>query len=71
MRRNRDKYMLELNSRSSSKSCVLLNAVRMRFAFASSSPPLEWLRGEGGAVSEGGLRGLPSCRRSLPVKRIY
>ena len=68
MRRRRDRYMLELNSRSSSKSCVLLNAVRMRFAFASSSPPLEWLRGDG-AVSEGGLRGLMSWRRSFPVNK--
>lgn len=30
MRRSLDRYMLEVNSRSSSRSCVLVNAVRMR-----------------------------------------
>lgn len=33
MRRSRDRYMLDENSRSSSRSCVLVNAVRILFPF--------------------------------------
>lgn len=31
MRRSRDRYMFEANSRSNCNSCVLVNAVRIRF----------------------------------------
>lgn len=38
MRRSRDRYMFELNSRSNSNSCVLVNAVRMRFELLLIEP---------------------------------
>ncbi len=40
MRRSRDRYMLAENSLSSSRSCVLVNAVRILLPLADSSPSL-------------------------------
>ena len=39
--RRRDRYMLELNSRSSSRSCVLVKAVRIRLLLFKSSVELD------------------------------
>uniref|UniRef100_A0A8W7PM54 Uncharacterized protein n=1 Tax=Anopheles coluzzii TaxID=1518534 RepID=A0A8W7PM54_ANOCL len=61
MRRNRVRYMLPANSRSSSSSCVLVNAVRMRLLDSSSSIAYVWDRsvervGEG--LAEGMVGGV-------------
>uniref|UniRef100_A0A182VI01 Uncharacterized protein n=1 Tax=Anopheles merus TaxID=30066 RepID=A0A182VI01_ANOME len=70
MRRNRVRYMLPANSRSSSSSCVLVNAVRMRLLDSSSSIAYVWDRsvervGEG--LAEGMVGGVLADAPAAPA----
>uniref|UniRef100_A0A182UJ18 Uncharacterized protein n=1 Tax=Anopheles melas TaxID=34690 RepID=A0A182UJ18_9DIPT len=73
MRRNRVRYMLLANSRSSSSSCVLVNAVRMRLLDSSSSIAYVWDRsvervGEG--LAEGMVGGVLAAAATTLVPLV-